>query len=276
MVSVLVPPAEGRDRVGTVQEIVIRTAAKITAGLRMRWRHPRRKPARARELRSTNGLQSQFPFVRTNRQHSAFFCARVAGNHQVIGVAFSDNACAAPFEKNHKKACQVGQILDTFAILDDSFHVFINDKWDKFCGDLEKSRRGNEPASRIRLTYAMQLAAQSIKLCGASFPLVVAEGPWLELACLLPTTWFPASWKEVLSRSSPTFAIRRSRGFGLSLYFVRFSNNKKGCPPRWHFWNYFFGRGKFARSNRRLINLRISKSRESSGFGRRHFRGASP
>jgi hypothetical protein len=126
------------------------------------------------------------------------------------------------------------------------------------------------------LTYAMQLAAQSIKLCGASFPLVVAEGPWLELACLLPTTWFPASWKEVLSRSSPTFAIRRSRGFGLSLYFVRFSNNKKGCPPRWHFWNYFFGRGKFARSNRRLINLRISKSRESSGFGRRHFRGASP
>lgn len=38
----------------------------------------------------------------------------------------------------------------------------------------------------------------------------------------------------------------------------------------------FFGRGKFARSNRRLINLRISKARESSGFGRRHFRGASP
>jgi hypothetical protein len=134
---------------------MICTAAKITARLRMRRRHPRGKPARAGELGSVNNLQSKFPLIRANIQSFAFFYARVAGHYQVIGFAFPDDAGAAPFEENHNEVFQIGQILDGLSILDDGFPASINDKRDEFRRNLEKSRHGNERASRVRLTYAM-------------------------------------------------------------------------------------------------------------------------
>jgi|SRR5580704_6593264 hypothetical protein len=70
--------------------------------------------------------------------------------------------------------------------------------------------------------------------------------------------WFSSGWwtKPGSNRSPPACEAGQS---------------PPTCPPQQHFWNYFSGRSPSTHSDLYPISLRISKSCDSSGFGRRHF-----